>query len=114
MTTERKYIGHDDHYGTPIHVGDIVEFWFDEVQGASVKREHQNQTFMRDLVTEDGGKFWFECGCGGAYPHRFASVCYVAGSTIKTRYAFCADGDDDPCSEYIEKQNAMHEQRAQP
>lgn len=86
---ERTFTGQADQSGTPIHTGDIIEFYFSpdcEPNNPFWKKKgykNKDYTRMRDLVEEIDGKFYATCFAGGAFLHRYAAHSKIIGTDPK-------------------------------
>ena len=74
----REYIGLDDKDGNQIHVGDVVEFYFDTIHGPSAE-PLPGSILMKCVIIKTDGKYFFWLPQTVAFAWRFAEYCTIIG-----------------------------------
>lgn len=87
MKTKRISTGLKDQFGTLIHTGDIIEFYFNCDLNPNApkwkKGGWKDYTRMRDLVKKIDGEFYAVCEWGCAFLWRYNKTCKVIGTNKK-------------------------------
>ena len=90
MKMDRVDIGLKDSNGFPIHVGDVVEFYYcQQHKICSRDKECSDQTIMIDFVAispNDGKPYFIFPGIGGAYAYRNNKQCRIVASLLDKEF----------------------------
>ena len=96
----RESIGLNDREGKPIHIDDIVEFYFCADHGSSIDENQCDgdvecfPTKMVDKVVKLNDKFYFESpGIGLCYPWRYNIFCKIIGRLPEDEEMFLKEND---------------------